>query len=272
MMESILLATLGAGLATHVFILDRHEIQRHILKIVSGFFAATIVLDTTIRILTGWCMIKAAAVTVLIAVTYILGACTSTLVYRLFFNPLNRFPGPFSARLTDFWMAKKVGKNLNQYLVLDDLHKKYGKIVRRGATNLSIVDPDFVDAAYSLNSKCEKPSWYDFDHPTSTLLAERDQVAHHKRRRGWVPAFSDKALREYDPRVQAFNDKFSQRVAEHRGGPIDLAKWFNLYSFDVMGSLAFGKNYGMLDSSVKHSVLGIITDGMAPMGLTLPTW
>ena len=193
MMQTTLLAALGAGVATHVFVLNRYETQRYILTIVGGFVAATLLLDTTIRILTEWSMIKTAAITAAIAATYVLGACTSTLVYRLFFNPLNHFPGPFSARMTDFWMAGKVGKNLNQFVILDDLHRKYGKIVRRGAGCLSIIDPDFADAAYNPNSKCEKPSWYDFDHPTPTLLAERDQVTHHKRRRGWVPAFSDKA-------------------------------------------------------------------------------
>ena len=36
------------------------------------------------------------------------------------------------------------------------------------------------------------------------------------------------------------------------GKPMNIAKWFNFYSFDVMGDLAFGKSYKMLKSGEEH--------------------
>jgi cytochrome P450 len=100
----------------------------------------------------------------------------------------------------------------------------------------------------------------------------RSKPLHDKRRRVWAPAFSDKALREYETQLDHFNDKVLTRFREFSGGPVDVTKWFNLYSFDVMGRLAFGKDYGMLDSGEKHWALQLLSDGMAPLGLNMPTW
>jgi hypothetical protein len=36
------------------------------------------------------------------------------------------------------------------------------------------------------------------------------------------------------------------------GKPMNVTKWFKFYSFDVMGDLAFGKSYKMLESGQKH--------------------
>jgi tryprostatin B 6-hydroxylase len=56
------------------------------------------------------------------------------------------------------------------------------------------------------------------------------------------------------------------------GQPADMAKWFNLWSFDVMGDLAFGKSFGMLESAQKHWAIKLLTDGSKPLGLGLPEW
>ena len=51
-----------------------------------------------------------------------------------------------------------------------------------------------------------------------------------------------------------------------------MTKWFNLYSFDVMGDLAFGKSYNMLESGEKHWSLKLLDEGMDPVGLQFPPW
>ncbi len=53
---------------------------------------------------------------------------------------------------------------------------------------------------------------------------------------------------------------------------MDMAKWFNLYSFDVMGDLAFGASYGCLEAGEMHFAIKILNDGMDMLGLQLPTW
>lgn len=46
----------------------------------------------------------------------------------------------------------------------------------------------------------------------------------------------------------------------------------NLYSFDVMGDLAFGKSYNMLESGEKHWSLKLLSEGMDPLGFNFPIW
>jgi cytochrome P450 len=51
-----------------------------------------------------------------------------------------------------------------------------------------------------------------------------------------------------------------------------MSTWFNLYSFDVMGDLAFGKSYNMLESGEKHWSLKLLGEGMDPLGFNFPIW
>ena len=53
---------------------------------------------------------------------------------------------------------------------------------------------------------------------------------------------------------------------------MEVMKWFALFSFDVMGDLAFGLSLGMVESSEEHWVVTLIRAGLKPFGLLLPTW
>lgn len=129
---------------------------------------------------------------------------------------------------------------LNAYSVFDNLHKQNGRFVRIGSNTLSITDPDMMQPAYEANARVVKGDWYDWSAPDRSMHTTRDKGLHDRRRSVWAPASSDKALREYEATVKEFNDKLVQEVAEARG----LSRCFNLYSFDDMGRLAFGKDYG----------------------------
>lgn len=46
------------------------------------------------------------------------------------------------------------------------------------------------------------------------------------------------------------------------GQSINASKWFNLYSFDVMGELGFGKSFNMLESGETHWAIKLLGQGM----------
>lgn len=201
------------------------------------------------------CLVNFAGATIVDAISTVAGLAASWLVgvygslitYRLFFHPLNKFPGPWQARISDLWLSTKMGK-LQGYYVINDLHKKYGRFVRVGSNTLSITDPRLMEPAYGSHAKAVKGDWYDGSDPHHSMHTTRDKGLHDRRRRVWAPAFSDKALREYEVTVQEFNDKLVNRIGGLKGEPVNMTTWFNLYSFDVMGRLAFGKDYGMIES------------------------
>lgn len=205
------------------------------------------------------------------AICWLAGVYSSLLTYRVFLHPLNKFPGPIQARIGSLWFTTKLGK-LDGYYRLEELHKKYGRYVRIGANMLSITDPDIMQPAFGAGSKIIKGDWYDGGAPHHSMHTTRDKGLHDRRRRVWAPAFSDKALREYEVVVQELNDTLVQRIGEFKGGVVNVTTWFNLYSFDVMGRLTFGKDYGMVASGKRHWALDLLTEGMAVSGLRIPTW
>ncbi|EWZ52251.1 hypothetical protein FOZG_02044 [Fusarium oxysporum Fo47] len=80
----------------------------------------------------------------------------------------------------------------------------------------------------------------------------RDKEEHTRRRRVWDMAFSSKCLRRYEDRVAEYTTQLLQHIEALQDEPLDISMWFNFYSFDVMGDLAFGKIFDMLSNGTKH--------------------
>ncbi|KAE8405503.1 cytochrome P450 [Aspergillus pseudonomiae] len=150
------------------------------------------------------------------------------LFYRAFWHRLGGYPGPFLARLSNFYVTSLSAKSLHLYEEVRELHRQYGDYVRLGPTELSIADPRAVKALYSGQAKVSKGPWYTVLEPRVSLHMSRDKKEHARRRKVWDQGFSSRAIRK------------------NVGKPMDMAKWFNYYSFDVMGDLSFGKSFDML--------------------------
>lgn len=60
------------------------------------------------------------------------------------------------------------------------------------------------------------------------------------------------------------------QIRARAGEPINASKWFNYYSFDVMGDLAFGKSFDMLKNGETHFVMKLIQEGLKPLGFLTP--
>lgn len=272
-MASLTLAALAsaAGVASHVFwfrVGEHHMLattyaQAFIASVVGGTFALVQLASFSIT--------QAISTVALTTVAYLAGLYTSLIIYRLYFAPTARFPGPWQAKLTSLWFTAATPHE-DCYYHLERLHNKYGKFVRIGSNDLSITDPRAVEPSFGNHAVACKGPWYDSSSPFDSMHTTRDKGLHDRRRRVWAPGFSDKALREYEEKVQVFNDKLVQRVKEHQGGKINWTRWANLYSFDVMGQLSFGKDYGMLDSGERHWALDLLTEGMSTAPPKPPIW
>ena len=207
----------------------------------------------------------------IIAACYFAGLYTSLLVYRCFLSPLSKFPGPYGAKISNFWYSSHLAQH-DGYKRMLKHHERYGDYVRIGSNDLSIVHPKAVNAIYGLGSKCRKAAWYDITQPMVSIQTTRDKPVHDHRRRIWSFAFSDKALRGYEERIRVYQDKLIKLIDSHGSQGVNVAKYFNFYSFDVMGDLAFGKSFSMLDSSEEHWAIKLLNEGIAPLGYMLPVW
>lgn len=205
------------------------------------------------------------------AIALLGGLYSSLLVYRHLLHPLRKFPGPFGARTTSLWLSSQL-KNGNAHKKMLELHQRYGPFVRIGSSDLSIAHPLGVPAVYGQGSPCRKASWYDEDWPRASLHTTRDHAWHGQRRRVWSSAFSDKALRGYEERIRKYSDSLEQQMSRFSGQPVNVAHWFKCYSFDVMGDLAFNKDFGMLAKGESHWAIALLNDALGLQARKLPAW
>ena len=69
-------------------------------------------------------------------------------------------------------------------------------------------------------------------------------------------AFSDRASKEQEPVVQSYIDNLMIRLHGQVQGPVagkvDIVKWYNWMSFDIIGDLSFGESFDCLETQKYH--------------------
>ncbi|KAL3496570.1 cytochrome P450 [Aspergillus germanicus] len=243
--------------------------QRNVPATISLYFLFALALKHTDASLTPTTALSQAAILLSIYISAILTALT---LYRLLLNPLNNFPGFRLARLTAFAHTIDISKKMDRHMILYNAHKKWGRFVRYGPNDISVSDPDVVRVALAPGAVCQKAPWYAFEYPGCSLISVRNREAHARRRRIWAPAFSDKALRGYELRVERYNKALLRQIEGLDGKPTNIAKWFECWSFDIMGDLAFGQSFNMLESPDGHWAINLLKEGQAGGGLSIPAW
>ena len=270
MLQLLPIVAAAAGLLSHVCYFNRGEHHLYGVRYLQAFIAA-FVLAVLALYQQGESLGEALAQVIPIASCYVAGLYTSLIAYRAIFHPLNKFPGPLGARISRLWLSAQL-KDGDVYRKVHRLHEQYGDFVRVGSSDLSITHPKAVSAIYGQGSKCTKADFYDLTLPMVSLQTLRAKALHDQRRRIWSPAFSDKALRGYEERTKKYGDQLLSRIQDFDGQPVNVSKWFNLYTFDVMGDLAFNASFKMLETGEEHWAFKLFHEGMKPMSLFLPVW
>lgn len=92
----------------------------------------------------------------------------------------------------------------------------------------------------------------------------RSKLDHRERRKLWDRAFSAKALREYEPRLNRHALMFIEQLKERVNAPsLRLSEWINYYSFDVMGDIGFSRSFGMLEKGKEDELIKGLHKNMA---------
>lgn len=154
------------------------------------------------------------------------------------------------------------------------LHKRYGEFVRIGPNHISINNPIAVTEIYGHGTGFTKSTFYDaFLQVTPVVFNARD-VAEHTRKKKYVsPAFSTRALFEFEPYMDLELVHWKKKLlsmADHTGTTqVDFVIWCkrpkishinqphrlltllllaiaNFLAFDVISSFAFGEPFGFI--------------------------
>ncbi|KAE8341058.1 hypothetical protein BDV24DRAFT_151481 [Aspergillus arachidicola] len=171
---------------------------------------------------------------VIISVAYV----SILALYRLFLSPIAAFPGPPLARLTYLtqWYYDWV-KDGQYYLQIEEMHKKYGPIVRVTPSELHIRDSNFHSKLYVTGAVRKSDSYHRFTQGTGFEDITFPLLSHDKHRalRGQVSRlFTRAGVSQHEPRIVARIQVLSQRM----DGFMSNGKPVNLH--DAFSSLAAG--------------------------------
>ncbi|KAI3324028.1 cytochrome P450 [Xylariaceae sp. AK1471] len=270
-MQSLYPLAFASGVLSHVayFRVGEHHLYgiRYAFAIIA-LFVSLVAIQTYLRQTP---LSESIAISSSVVSLYLGGLYTSLALYRTLFHSLRRFPGPFGCKLSGLWFVTYLSKH-DAFRQLEALHKEHGLFVRVGSNDLSVAHPKAVQAIYGLGSRCRKADWYDLTYPMISLQSTRDGSIHAQRRRIWSAAFGDKHLSGYEKRMAPYRALLVKAIEQSGGREMDVAKWFNLYTFDVMGDLAFGSSFGMLETSKEHKAIRLLISGLWGLGFKLPMW
>lgn len=176
------------------------------------------------------------------------------LPYFTTYSSLRDIPSPGLAAFTNLWLMLqcRLGK---RYDSVDKAHKKYGKLVRIQPDHVSVADADAINAIYGHGNGFLKAEYYDvFVSIQRGLFNTRDRAEHTRKRKTISHTFSAKSISQFEEymnnNLRMFVSQWDRlsKTAPHSGfAKIDSLHWFNYLAFDIIGDLAFGKPFGMLE-------------------------
>jgi hypothetical protein len=194
-------------------------------------------------------------VAVLLLAAYIL----STAVYRLYFHPLAKFPGPKLAALTKWTEAYyEIVKKGQFTFKIDEWHDRYGPIVRVTPDEVHIRDSEFWDTLFVKYPKSDRYEWTSprFGCPQSVFTTSDSNL--HKMRRGALSGlFSRRSVLNFESVVQDKAKDLCDGIAKCKdsGEIVTISDGFAAFSGDVVVQYAFGFNYDHLRSEGFHENL-----------------
>jgi hypothetical protein len=189
------------------------------------------------------------------------------LIYRLYFHPIASFPGPKLAAATKWYefyfdVIKSPGGQFSKHV--EELHKKYGPIVRINPDELHITDSDFYDVLHSGKRDKWPPAAQMVGLEVSTFAAVEHSV-HRQRAAANAPLIARKVVVENMSmiREQLMKLRRAFESAANNGIAIELGVTFLAFTTDVAGQYFFGESLGLQDDMDKASAWKHATHSVA---------
>ena len=191
------------------------------------------------------------------------------LIYNVYFHPLRNFPGPLLNRASKLpWaIMHVVGNKPHHY---QDMHDKYGPVIRAAPDMLDFTDPQAWKDIYGFRTDekgnhMEMPKARVFYNATGVPnnIVNADSFEHSQIRRAISNGFSEKTLREQEPIIMRHIEYLIQQLKEKSEGgkkAVEMEKWYVWTTFDIVGDLVFGQDFGSLSSAAHSKLFQLVLD------------
>lgn len=173
----------------------------------------------------------------------------SIIVYRIWFHPLAKYPGPFLGKFTDVHPMMAMFKQTRVYWQYE-MVQKYGSPVRVSTNNLFFSDMKSWNDIYGQSSNyCMKEPVF-YDHLSATgaqsVLNIKEKSEHARVRRLLSHAFSLNALLKNESLVQQKVEHLIDIVftpASQTGEATDILGKMMAHFLDISSHFSFGKSF-----------------------------
>lgn len=195
---------------------------------------------------------------------------TTTITYNLYYHSLRHYPGPKAHAATSLpWGLSLLRGTLPRDI--HALHETYGRVVRVRPNELAFADAQSWQDIYGHKvtgkraglapGAKEIPKYIRFykshpRQPDSLILSGHKN--HTRWRRMMAPGFSEKSMRAQEPLIMRYVDLLMARLRERSGEAVNIVKWYNWTTFDIIEDLAFGDASGSLEHSRRHPFVALI--------------
>ncbi|KAH8795059.1 cytochrome P450 [Hyaloscypha sp. PMI_1271] len=170
---------------------------------------------------------------------------TNLVIYRRFFHPLAKIPGPFWASITHFYIVKyNLFSGRSQfYLQVEKLHQQYGPVISPDEIHLN--DPGNYEKVYYIKSTAPSKAGYFYDAfgLKTAAFGTTDNALHRVRRAAINPVFSRKAVLQLEDVNKAKAQGLVRRMEDilSEGKPVDLhhgPRGWVLQAFPILGPIS----------------------------------
>ncbi|KAH7115002.1 cytochrome P450 [Dendryphion nanum] len=197
---------------------------------------------------------------------YVVFWCLRAL-YRLTLHPLAKWPGSKLAAVSTewyewYWNMRREGELLHE---IERLHKIHGPVIRIGANELHVNDPDFYLSITNVSSSFHKePEFYRQISLPGTSIGETDPNSHRIRRAVIAPSFSAAhVLKVHAPLIQEKLRQLCDLIDQNTtsGTPVNIKRAFKSLTLDVISKIVFGEEFGVLKSlNASHPYLDMLQE------------
>ncbi|RAO64541.1 uncharacterized protein BHQ10_000553 [Talaromyces amestolkiae] len=172
-------------------------------------------------------------------------------IYRLYFHPLAKFPGPKVAALTGWYEAYHDMYRRGMFIwKIQEMHDKYGPIVRINPHELHIRDADFYEELYAPASKKRDKykNWVILSGTPDASFSTVSHSHHRLRRNALNPFFSKQAVQRMEPLITEKIERLSSRLTDaaktQRVVRLDAA--LMALTMDIICHYSYGESYNYL--------------------------
>ncbi|KAJ3497466.1 hypothetical protein NLG97_g1880 [Lecanicillium saksenae] len=212
------------------------------------------------------------------AVLLLTSFLATRILYNIFYHPLSKYPAPLVNRAS---VLPKVYHLLRGSLpsYIAGLHSQYGRVVRITPSELSFTDPQAWNEIYGRKlseGRYEIPHDDAFYSPTDTAhrsLMASGRESHDSIRKLLAPGFSDRSIRTHEATMKRYIERLIHGLQEAciaedgSAKVVNMRDWIAFCTFDLIGDLTFGSDFGCLRDGAYHPWVALISSSVRDMAM-----